>query len=358
MGRRKLPIEFIKNDKSRRETFKKRLKGLKGKAEQLATLCNAEVGVIVICDGKVQEAGFSGTASPSAGSGSAAVDFKTIISKYAMYFYHAYHTMALQRILHPDLGNNPAQVANGGGGGGGGQLLDLNMPGGSLYPPCKVPIGMAMGMSGGGGGSMETMAGFNHFGMPTTMFPLPLDHKLPVTNTEHDHHAADDSTSDSSKSSIATTTGAQEPHNLMDSKPENHRSRSPNFEIDQLGSHYPAFHPDFNVNCGFPGGGSYQEMTPNSTAPNFDHSFVNAMITSSAAGGAATTTTTAGNSGGDGSSRGAAINSLFFDGAFHFNTLDDMDFDKHWADDPVNPAAASNQSSNTTTIATATATPE
>ncbi|KAF3337520.1 Peptidyl-prolyl cis-trans isomerase FKBP20-2 [Carex littledalei] len=50
MPRAKLPLEKIEDERARRNTFRTRLKGLFGKANQLAILCEAQVAVVVISE--------------------------------------------------------------------------------------------------------------------------------------------------------------------------------------------------------------------------------------------------------------------------------------------------------------------
>ncbi|EFJ13561.1 type I MADS-domain transcription factor [Selaginella moellendorffii] len=355
MGRRKLPIEFIRNDKSRRETFKKRLKGLRGKAEQLATLCNAEVGVIVICDGKVHEAGFTGNSGNLGGN---AIDFKDIITKYAMHSYQTYQLMAIQRMLHPEMNSGVVAQAQGGGG-----LLDLNLPGGGIL--------YGQGMVGGGNGGMEgglpvynngncnMTTNNNNSQIYTSTVNPPL---LAAGQKDLIGPGDEDSISNSSKSSIATTAATKfvEPSKYEGGggsapPPHHHHHHQQLHQIDQLASHYT----DFNMGCGFPGG----PHGGNAGNPSFDNGYGGVSMMSASAANAAAANN--GGYGGDLSSRGgggvpgasAPMSNLMFDGPFQFNTLDDMDFDKHWTtDDPVSAAAAAAIAATTTAASSSTTT--
>ncbi|KAF4360147.1 hypothetical protein F8388_000016 [Cannabis sativa] len=51
MGRRKIEMEMVKDSSCRQVTFSKRRTGLFKKANELATLCGAEVGIIVFSPG-------------------------------------------------------------------------------------------------------------------------------------------------------------------------------------------------------------------------------------------------------------------------------------------------------------------
>ncbi|PON82358.1 MADS-box transcription factor [Trema orientale] len=51
MGRRKIEIKMVKDSNSRQVTFSKRRTGLFKKANELATLCGTEVGVVVFSPG-------------------------------------------------------------------------------------------------------------------------------------------------------------------------------------------------------------------------------------------------------------------------------------------------------------------
>eukprot|EP00474_Spongospora_subterranea_P000481 CRZ00939.1 hypothetical protein [Spongospora subterranea] len=53
MGRKRIDIERIKDDKRRNETFRKRKAGLLKKAQELGTLCDCEVALILINDNKI-----------------------------------------------------------------------------------------------------------------------------------------------------------------------------------------------------------------------------------------------------------------------------------------------------------------
>ncbi|KAK2968628.1 hypothetical protein RJ640_030708 [Escallonia rubra] len=57
MGRAKLSMELIKNEKSRSATFQKRMIGLKKKCHELSTLCGVNVGMIVYAPKKDGEPG-------------------------------------------------------------------------------------------------------------------------------------------------------------------------------------------------------------------------------------------------------------------------------------------------------------
>ncbi|RKO93581.1 hypothetical protein BDK51DRAFT_4161, partial [Blyttiomyces helicus] len=52
MGRRKIEILPIENDKNRSNTFKKRRQGLIKKAHELGVLCSVEVALVIISGGK------------------------------------------------------------------------------------------------------------------------------------------------------------------------------------------------------------------------------------------------------------------------------------------------------------------
>ncbi|XP_019058880.1 PREDICTED: agamous-like MADS-box protein AGL29 [Tarenaya hassleriana] len=51
MGRRKIEMEQVQDTNTRQVTFSKRRTGLFKKASELATLCNAEVGIVVFSPG-------------------------------------------------------------------------------------------------------------------------------------------------------------------------------------------------------------------------------------------------------------------------------------------------------------------
>ncbi|WJX94323.1 hypothetical protein P8452_75752 [Trifolium repens] len=51
MGRRKIPIARVKNPAARQVTFSKRRTGLFNKANELVTLCGAEIAIIVFSPG-------------------------------------------------------------------------------------------------------------------------------------------------------------------------------------------------------------------------------------------------------------------------------------------------------------------
>lgn len=56
MGRGKIEIKRIENTSNRQVTFSKRRNGLLKKANELAILCDAQVGVIIFsCTGKMFE---------------------------------------------------------------------------------------------------------------------------------------------------------------------------------------------------------------------------------------------------------------------------------------------------------------
>ncbi|KAJ1294691.1 hypothetical protein BS78_01G165200 [Paspalum vaginatum] len=54
MARKKVNLQWIANDSTRRSTFKKRRKGLMKKASELATLCDVEACVVVYGEGESQ----------------------------------------------------------------------------------------------------------------------------------------------------------------------------------------------------------------------------------------------------------------------------------------------------------------
>ncbi|CAN6323392.1 unnamed protein product [Urochloa humidicola] len=54
MARKKVTLQWIANDSTRRATFKKRRKGLMKKASELATLCDVDACVVVYGDGEAQ----------------------------------------------------------------------------------------------------------------------------------------------------------------------------------------------------------------------------------------------------------------------------------------------------------------
>ncbi|CAL4943016.1 unnamed protein product [Urochloa decumbens] len=54
MARKKVTLQWISNDSTRRATFKKRRKGLMKKASELATLCDVDACVVVYGDGEAQ----------------------------------------------------------------------------------------------------------------------------------------------------------------------------------------------------------------------------------------------------------------------------------------------------------------
>ena len=54
MARKKVTLQWIANDSTRRSTFKKRRKGLMKKASELATLCDVEACVVVYGEGEPQ----------------------------------------------------------------------------------------------------------------------------------------------------------------------------------------------------------------------------------------------------------------------------------------------------------------
>ncbi|CAL4917733.1 unnamed protein product [Urochloa decumbens] len=54
MARKKVSLQWISNDSTRRATFKKRRKGLMKKASELATLCDVDACVVVYGDGEAQ----------------------------------------------------------------------------------------------------------------------------------------------------------------------------------------------------------------------------------------------------------------------------------------------------------------
>ncbi|RLM78111.1 agamous-like MADS-box protein AGL80 [Panicum miliaceum] len=54
MARKKVALQWIANDSTRRATFKKRRKGLMKKASELATLCGVDVFVAVYVEGEAQ----------------------------------------------------------------------------------------------------------------------------------------------------------------------------------------------------------------------------------------------------------------------------------------------------------------
>ena len=54
MARKKVTLQWIANDSTRRATFKKRRKGLMKKASELATLCDVDACVVVYGDGESQ----------------------------------------------------------------------------------------------------------------------------------------------------------------------------------------------------------------------------------------------------------------------------------------------------------------
>ncbi|CAH8365694.1 unnamed protein product [Eruca vesicaria subsp. sativa] len=51
MGRRKIKMEMVQDMNTRQVTFSKRRTGLFKKASELATLCNAEIGIVVFSPG-------------------------------------------------------------------------------------------------------------------------------------------------------------------------------------------------------------------------------------------------------------------------------------------------------------------
>lgn len=50
MGRKKLEIKLIENKNNRQVTFSKRKKGLLKKAQQLSTMCDAQIAAIIFSE--------------------------------------------------------------------------------------------------------------------------------------------------------------------------------------------------------------------------------------------------------------------------------------------------------------------
>merc|ERR1712094_28739 len=55
MGRRKIDIESLRDDRVRKVTFCKRKGGLFKKAEDLSKLCGVEIAVVIVSDRKTSE---------------------------------------------------------------------------------------------------------------------------------------------------------------------------------------------------------------------------------------------------------------------------------------------------------------
>lgn len=61
MGRRKIDIQYLADDRVRKVTFCKRKGGLFKKADDLAKLCGVEVGVIIVCENQQKTCTYAST---------------------------------------------------------------------------------------------------------------------------------------------------------------------------------------------------------------------------------------------------------------------------------------------------------
>lgn len=86
MGRKKIQIEHIKDDRNRQVTFLKRKHGLMKKAYELSVLCNCEVALVIIpSNNKLIQYSSS--------------DMNTLLTRFKevpFYFYYSYKILIIR----------------------------------------------------------------------------------------------------------------------------------------------------------------------------------------------------------------------------------------------------------------------